>query len=150
MNVLYLFLYSTLSHISVGTTPYFNLLTVARSQCRIDVVIRFFLFEGDVRMSVAIHYGASKRYAPTHNLVTYHWILFVMVFCCGYVSEQNFEPNSFMADFFFLRLLRAYRSKTWVICRLIKSSRCCFWYRAFLLNPLKFDGIASSHFCIVP
>jgi hypothetical protein len=72
MNVLYLFLYSTLSHISVGTTPYFNLLTVARSQCRIDVVIRFFLFEGDVRMSVAIHYGASKRYAPTHNLVTYH------------------------------------------------------------------------------
>jgi hypothetical protein len=40
--------------------------------------------------------------------------------------------------------------KTWVIYHLIKSSRCCFWYHAFLLNPLKFDGIASSHFCIAP
>jgi hypothetical protein len=31
-------------------------------------------------LSIAIRYGASKRYAPTHNLVTYHRILFIVGF----------------------------------------------------------------------
>jgi hypothetical protein len=123
----------------------FNLLTAAHSQGWIDVVIRFFLFGGDVvGLSIAIHYGASKIYAPTHNLATYHWILFVMAFCCDYFSEQKFKPNCLYARFLFLRMLRASRSKTWVIYHLIKSSQCCFWYRTFMLNPLKFYGITSS------
>jgi hypothetical protein len=76
------FWYSTLHQISEGTAPDLNLLTAARSQGRIDVVIKFFLFGGDaVGLSVAICYGASKSYAPTCNLATYHRILFVMPFC---------------------------------------------------------------------
>jgi hypothetical protein len=88
------FWYSTLSQISNRTAPDFNLLIAARSQGRIDVVIRFFLFGGNAaRLSVAICYRAPKSYAPTHNLATYHRTLFVMAFCCAYVSEQNFELN---------------------------------------------------------
>jgi hypothetical protein len=65
------FWYSTLSQISEGTTPDLNLLTAARSQGRIDVIIGFSLFGGDaVGMGIAIRYGASKSYTPTHNLVT--------------------------------------------------------------------------------
>jgi hypothetical protein len=65
------FLYSTLSQISDRTAPDFNYLTAAGSQEWIDVVIRFFLFRGDVvLLSIATHYGACKRYSPTHNLVT--------------------------------------------------------------------------------
>jgi hypothetical protein len=67
------FWYLTLHQISEGTEPDLNLLTAAHSQGRIDVVIRFFLFGGDVvGLSIAIRYGSSKSYAPTHNLVTYH------------------------------------------------------------------------------
>jgi hypothetical protein len=55
-----------------------------------------------------------------------------------------------MVEILLLRMLRASRSKTWVIYHLIESFRCCIWYHAFLLDPLKFDGIASSHFCIAP
>jgi hypothetical protein len=74
--------------------PDLNLPTPARSQGRIDIIIRFFPFEGDVvGLSVAICYGASKIHAPTRNLATYHRILFVMAFCCDYISEQNLEPN---------------------------------------------------------
>jgi hypothetical protein len=40
--------------------------------------------------------------------------------------------------------------KTLAICRSSES----FWnwsqYSSFLLNPLKFDGIASPHFCVAP
>jgi hypothetical protein len=95
------FWYSTLHQISEGTAPDLNLLTAARSQGRIDVVIKFFLFGGDVvGLSVAICYGASKSYAPTCNLATYHRILFVMPFCCDYASEQDFEPSCHFTDFF--------------------------------------------------
>jgi hypothetical protein len=60
------FLYSTPSQISNRTAPDFNLLTAARSQDRIDVVIWRSLFGGGVaELSVA----ASKSDAPTHNLV---------------------------------------------------------------------------------
>jgi hypothetical protein len=65
------FWYSTLSHISDQTAPYFNLLTTARSQDQIDIVIWSSLFGGDVAgLSVAIHYIASKSDAPSRNLVT--------------------------------------------------------------------------------
>jgi hypothetical protein len=61
----------TLHQISEGTASYFNFLTTACSQDRIDVVIGFFLFGGDtIGLSVAIRYGSSKSYASTHNLVT--------------------------------------------------------------------------------
>jgi hypothetical protein len=96
------FLVSTLHQISEGAAPDLNLLTADRSQGRIDVVIRFFLFRGDVvGLSRVIHYGTSKTYAPTRNLATYHRILFVMAFCCGYVSEQNFESNCLYGRFLF-------------------------------------------------
>jgi hypothetical protein len=52
-------------------------------------------------LSVAIHHEASKSYAPTHNLATYHQILFVMSFYCDYISEQNFEPNCLCGRFLF-------------------------------------------------
>jgi hypothetical protein len=65
------FWYSILYQISEKIASDFNLLTVARSQDRIIVVIRFFLFGGDAAgLSVAICYGDSKCYEPTHNLVT--------------------------------------------------------------------------------
>jgi hypothetical protein len=65
------FWYLTPSQISDQTAPDFNLLTDARSQDLIDLVIGFFLFGGDaVGLSIATRYGASKSYAPTHNLVT--------------------------------------------------------------------------------
>jgi hypothetical protein len=110
-----------------------------------------FLFRGDAAgLSVAIHYGASKHYAPTHNLITtiespLWWFLDVIT-----LPSKNLNQIAFRADFFFLQMLRASRSKTWVIYRLIKSSRGCFCYRPFLLSPVKFNGIASSHFCIAP
>jgi hypothetical protein len=110
---------------------------------------QIFLFRGDAAgLSVAIRYRASKHYAPTHNLIStiespLWWFLEVIT-----LPSKNLNQIIFRADFFSLRMLRASRSKTWVIYRLIKSSQGCFWYRAFLLNPLKFDGIASSHFCV--
>jgi hypothetical protein len=60
------------------------------------------LLGGDVvELSIATCYGAFKSYAPTRNLATYHRILFVIVFCCDYVSEQIFlNQIAFMADFF--------------------------------------------------
>jgi hypothetical protein len=62
------FWYLTLSQISDQTTPDFNLLTAARSQDRIDVVIWSSLFGGDVaRLSVTICYRVSKSDAPTRN-----------------------------------------------------------------------------------
>jgi hypothetical protein len=65
------FWYLTLSQISDRTAPDFNLLTVTRSQDRIDIVIWSFLFGGGVAgLSIAIRYGASKSDAPTRNLVT--------------------------------------------------------------------------------
>jgi hypothetical protein len=65
------FWYLTLSQISDGTSLDFNLLIVARSQGRMDIVIGIFLFGGDVvGLSVTICYGTSKSFAPTHNLVT--------------------------------------------------------------------------------
>jgi hypothetical protein len=103
------FWYSTLRLISEGTVPDLNLLTAARSQGRIDVVIRFFLLGADaVALSIAIRYGASKRYAPTHNLATYHRILFVMALCCDYVSEQNFEPNCLYSRFLFPSIVESF------------------------------------------
>jgi hypothetical protein len=80
--------------------PDFNLLTAARSQDRINVVIEFFLFGGDtIGLSVETCYRASKSDAPTRNLATYHQILFVMAFCCDYVYEPDLEPNCHLADF---------------------------------------------------
>jgi hypothetical protein len=113
---------------------------------------QFFLLGGDVTgLTIAICYGDSKSYAPTRNLAIYHRVLFVMTFCCDYVLEQNFEPNHlFGRNSFFLLMLRASRSKTWVIYHLIESFQCCIWYHAFLLDPLKFDSIASSHCCMAP
>jgi hypothetical protein len=88
------FWYSTPSKSSDRTTSDFNLLTAARSQDRIDVVIRFSLFGGDaIGLSIAIYYRASKSYVPTLNLATYHRILLVMVPCGDYASEQDFEQN---------------------------------------------------------
>jgi hypothetical protein len=145
------FWYSTLSQISDRTALEFNLLTAARSQVRINVVIRFFMFGGNATgLSVAIRYGDSKSYAPARNLVTYHWILFAMAFCCDYASEQDFEPNCPYGRFLFHSNVESFWLETWMIYRLVKPFRCCIWYHTFLLNPLKFDGIASSYFCIAP
>jgi hypothetical protein len=58
------------NQISDRTAPDFNLLAAACSQDCIDIVIRFFLFGGDiVGLSIAILYGASKCYAPMRNLI---------------------------------------------------------------------------------
>jgi hypothetical protein len=109
------------------------------------------MFGGNVvGLSIAIRYAASKSYAATRNLATYHRILFAMVSRCDYVSKQNFWTKLPWWQISFLRMLRASHSKTWLIYHLIKSFWCCIWYHIFLLNPLKFDGIASSHFCIAP
>jgi hypothetical protein len=64
------------------------------------------LFGGDVvELSVATHYDISKSYAPTCNLIAYHRILFVVAFCCDYVSEQkNLNQITFMTYFFSLNV----------------------------------------------
>jgi hypothetical protein len=82
VDVLYLFGMQFSTRFQKKIASDFNLLTVARSQDRIIVVIRFFLFGGDVAgLSVAICYGDSKCYEPTHNLVTiiesFLWWLFI-------------------------------------------------------------------------
>jgi hypothetical protein len=60
------------------------------------------MFGGDATgLSIAIYYGASKIYAPTHNLATYYRILFEMASCCDYASEQDFEPNRLYGRFLF-------------------------------------------------
>jgi hypothetical protein len=60
------------------------------------------MFGGNVAgLSVVIHNEASKSYAPTHNLITYHRILFVMAFWCEYSSEQVLEPNCLYGRFLF-------------------------------------------------
>jgi hypothetical protein len=65
-----IFLHSTLSQILEETTPDLNLLIAARSQDRMDVVIRFSQFGGDgFGLSIAIHYQVPKSYTPTHNLI---------------------------------------------------------------------------------
>jgi hypothetical protein len=77
----------TPSQISDRTTPDFNLLTVARSQDRIDVVIWSSLFRGDVAgLSIAILYGASKSDAPTRNLIT-----IIESSCDGILSGLRFR-----------------------------------------------------------
>jgi hypothetical protein len=43
-------------------------------------------------------------------------------------------------------LSRCLSFKAWVIYRLSESDQCCLWCSAFLLQLLKFDGIALSHF----
>jgi hypothetical protein len=92
----------TLSQILDRTTPDFNLLIAACSQDQINVIIGFFLFEcGVVGLSAVIHYGASKSYALTRNITTYHRVFFVIDFYCDYVSEQNFEPNCIYGRFLF-------------------------------------------------
>jgi hypothetical protein len=70
-------------------------------------------------------------------------------------TTRSFYPLSFQSRslakfalygrFLFPSYFESSSLKGWVIYCLIKSSRCCCWYPAFLLNPLKFDGIASSH-----
>jgi hypothetical protein len=42
---------------------------------------QIFLFGGDAAgLKIVIRYGASKSYAPTRNLETYHRVLFAMAF----------------------------------------------------------------------
>jgi hypothetical protein len=87
------FWYFTLNQISDRAASDFNLLTSVRSPHN-RRRYQIFLFGGDAAgLSVAIHYGASKSSSPTHILATYHRVLFVMTFCCDYVSEQNFKIN---------------------------------------------------------
>jgi hypothetical protein len=90
----------TLSQILDRTTPYWDFLTAARSQDRIDIFIGFFLFGSDVvGLSVATCYGASKSYAPTHTLITTIESPFVMVPGWDYAFEQDFEPNCHFGGF---------------------------------------------------
>jgi hypothetical protein len=115
-----------------------------RRRCQI------FLFGGDAAgLSIAICYRTSTSYAPTHNLIT-----IIKSFCDGSLLRLRFRARFLsklpLWQISFLRMSRASRSQTWVIYHLIKSSQSCFWYRAFLLNLVKFDDIASSHFCIAP
>jgi hypothetical protein len=83
------FWYSTPSQILDLKVPDFNLLTVACSQDRIDIVIWSSLFGGDVAgLSVAIRYGASKSDAPTRNLITT-----IESSCDGFLSRLRFRAG---------------------------------------------------------
>jgi hypothetical protein len=70
-------------------------------------------------LSVAIHYRASKSYAPDCNLATYHRILFAMPFCCDYASEQDFESNCPYARLLFHSNVESFWLETSVIYYLI-------------------------------
>jgi hypothetical protein len=114
---------------------------------------QFFLFGGDTAgLRVAICYEASKCYAPTHNLIftiesLLWWFLDVIT-----LPSKNSNQIAFRVDFFSLRMLRPSRPKTWVIYRLVKSSQGSFWYRAFLINPLKIwrHRIIAFLHCTIP
>jgi hypothetical protein len=70
------------------------------------------MFGGNAtELSIAIRYGASKSDAPTRNLATHHRILFVMAFCCDYVSKQNFEPKCLYGRFLFPSVVESFSLK---------------------------------------
>jgi hypothetical protein len=70
------------------------------------------------------------------------------------LKQQKSQPNvfrnwqNFTNDFLFLNFLTgAYsQGRINVDAKFSVWRCCCCWYHAFLLNPLKFDGIASSYF----
>jgi hypothetical protein len=104
------------------------------------------LFGGDVvGLSVATRYRASKSDAPTHNLPTYHRILFVMAFCCDYISDQIFEPICLYGRFHFPSNVESFSLRNLGDLPFDQVIPMLFLVSAFLLNSLKFDGIASSH-----
>jgi hypothetical protein len=73
---------------------------------------QFFLFGGDAAgLRVAIHYGASKCYAPTRNLATHHWNLLWCLFVGITFLSKNFEPNCHF-DGFLLPLNTVWESST--------------------------------------
>jgi hypothetical protein len=129
MKKSYIFLYSNFCHNPCITVPDLNFLTGAHSQDRFCVDARIFSLEVLLLdLSVTNRCSASEAYARVHNLITYCRILSLDL-----VFDQDLESFSL---------------KTWVIYCLIKPSRCCCWYHAFLLNTLKFDSIASSYYAL--
>jgi hypothetical protein len=135
------FWYSISSQIPNRITQDLNFLTVAHTQGSINVDARIFSLEVLLLdLSVTTRCIASRVYAPIHNLGTLRQILFSIKFPIKILSKF-----AIMADFFFLQTLGASHLKLRWFTFLNKSSRCCCWHHAFLLNPLKFDGIASSY-----
>jgi hypothetical protein len=60
------------------TAPDLNFLTTAHSQGTINVDARISSLEVLLLdLKVTTHYSASIVYAPIHNLITYHQILFI-------------------------------------------------------------------------
>jgi hypothetical protein len=95
------FWHSTPCQISDWIAQDFNLLTAARSQDWMDVVIRISLFRGDAfGLILATRYGAFKHYAPTHNLITtikssLWWFLIVITFPGKMLNQIALLANSF-------------------------------------------------------
>jgi hypothetical protein len=73
---------------------------VAHSQDEGDVVIRFFLFRGDIiGLIIATRYGVFKPYAPTRNLITtiessLWWFLVVIT-----LPSKILNQFAFLVDF---------------------------------------------------
>jgi hypothetical protein len=144
MDLLYLF-GSQLPVRPEGTTPDLKLLTTAHSQDRIDVVVEFFLFRGDVvGLSIATRYGVFKCYAPTRNLITIIEFSFVMALYRDYVFEQDFEPNCCFGGFILLLTLDEKRQ-----LHLMKPhcwGRLPYHYIETLQVTLLFENLLSHHF----
>jgi hypothetical protein len=138
------FWYSTPSQISYWAAPDFNLLTAARSQDRIDVVIWTSLFGGDVvGLSVAIRYRASKSDAPIHNLVTT-----IESSCDGFMSGLHFRVG-FWTKLSFWWISPPFEPRmrinsAW--CNLIIEEDCCFIAPKNLSGRPLFQNLANLSF----
>jgi hypothetical protein len=142
------FWYLTPRQISDKTVPDFNLLTAARSQVQIDVIIWSSLLEGDVAgLSIAIHYRASKSDAPTRNLVT-----IIESSCDGSLSRLRFWARILNQ----IAILTVF-STFWI---LYESRQLCLkqshhWGRLLFHCPetyqvvLSFETLPTGHFAWV-
>jgi hypothetical protein len=122
-----------------------NLLTAARSQGRIDVVIIFLLFGGDVvGLSVAIPYGTSKRYAPTRNLITIIesclWWHFVVITLLSKMLNQL----AFLVVF--SSLLTPYENRQLRLTQPHRWERLLFHCLKTYLTVLFFETLPTYHF----
>jgi hypothetical protein len=139
------FWYSTPRKISDQTTPDFNLLTAARSQDQIDVIIWSSLFGGDVAgLSVAIRYRASKSNAPTCNLVTT-----IEFSCDGFLSGLRFRAG-FWTKLSFWRISPPFEPRLRIVNsawhNLIVEEDCCFIAPKTYQVILLFETLATYHF----
>jgi hypothetical protein len=110
-----------------------------------------FLVSADFVTYSWISYYARKVLSTSWSRLSPWWI------SCFHLDPNRIVSSAFQTCTFYEIVELPSLNPTWhplvktlAICRSSES----FWnwsqYSSFLLNPLKFDGIASPHFCVAP